>query len=118
MVVPITQIAERLRKLVLMLSSDQPGEIVGAARAIDRTLRSAGCNWHDLADLVDGVPASGDDQSRNWRSMRDFCAQRSHLLRSREQAFIDHIDSWRGELTEKQSAWLIAIYTRVKKLAA
>jgi hypothetical protein len=49
--------------------------------------------------------------------MRGFCAERPHLLRPREQEFIDHIDSWCGELTEKQGAWLIVIYTRVKKLA-
>jgi hypothetical protein len=49
--------------------------------------------------------------------MRGFCAQHSNLLRSREQEFIDDIEDWRGALTEKQNAWLVSIYTRVKKLA-
>jgi hypothetical protein len=30
---------DRLRKLVLMLSSDQPGEVAAAAKAIDRVLK-------------------------------------------------------------------------------
>jgi hypothetical protein len=117
---PITQIAQRLKKLVLLLSSDQDGEVVGAARAIDRALRSAGADWHDLVSQLDRTSTNTSgaaDQFRNWRSMRGFCAQRPHLLRPREQEFIDHIDSWCGELTEKQNAWLISIYARVKKLA-
>jgi hypothetical protein len=117
---PITQIAQRLKKLVLLLSSNQDGEVVGAARAIDRALRSAGADWHDLVSQLDKTSTNTNgaaNQSGDWRPMRDFCAQRSSLLRPREQEFIDHIDSWRGALTEKQNNWLIAIYTRVKKLA-
>jgi hypothetical protein len=49
--------------------------------------------------------------------MRGFCAQHSNLLRSREQQFTDDIEGWCGALTEKQSAWLVSIYMRVKKLA-
>ena len=40
---------ERLAKLVLMLSSDRDGEVVSAARAIGRTLRSGGTDWHAFA---------------------------------------------------------------------
>jgi hypothetical protein len=40
-------------KLVLLLSSDQPGEIVAAASAIDRTLRVAGFDWFDLVKAID-----------------------------------------------------------------
>ena len=48
-VAPITQIAERLRKLVLLLSSDQDGEVVGAARAIGRALAAATANTMSFA---------------------------------------------------------------------
>jgi hypothetical protein len=40
---------DRLRKLVLMLSSDQPGEVAAAAKAIDRTLKVQGRDWNWLA---------------------------------------------------------------------
>jgi hypothetical protein len=39
---------QRVSKLVLMLSSSHDGEIVSAARAISRMLKSSGTNWHDL----------------------------------------------------------------------
>jgi hypothetical protein len=40
---------DRLRKLVLMLSSDQPGEVAAAAKAIDRVLKVEGRDWNWLA---------------------------------------------------------------------
>jgi hypothetical protein len=72
---PIAQIAGRLRKLVLLLSSNRDGEVVGAARAIDRALRSAGCDWHDLIKLLDRTPTNTDgtaDQFRNWHPISDM----------------------------------------------
>jgi hypothetical protein len=44
--------AERLEKLLLMLSSDQPGEVVAAAQAIGRSLKADGSDWHDLASRL------------------------------------------------------------------
>ena len=46
----ISDIAPRLQKLLLMLSSPNSGEVVNAARAIERTLREAGADWHDLVN--------------------------------------------------------------------
>ena len=40
---------DRLRKLVLMFSSDQPGEVAAAAKAIDRVLKVDGRDWNWLA---------------------------------------------------------------------
>ena len=45
----ITQIAEQLRKLLLMLSSDQDGEVLAAARAIGHAPQASGSEWHALA---------------------------------------------------------------------
>lgn len=47
-----SEIAERLEKLILLLGSSNDGEALGAARAIDRTLRSAGLDFHALAASV------------------------------------------------------------------
>ena len=123
--------AERLVKLLGMLGSNHDGERAAAALKANALVREHGLVWSDVIPTAPEQRSSsyqyeyakrwndnaGTDQKVDWRTMRDFCAQRSSLLRSREQEFIDHIDSWRGELTEKQSAWLISIYTPVKKLA-
>jgi hypothetical protein len=45
----------KLGKLVALLSSDKDGERLAAIAAIDRTLQSAGLDFHDLARAVDGV---------------------------------------------------------------
>ncbi len=42
-------ITSKLRKLLPLLASDKDGEVLGAARAIHRTLQSAGSDLHDLA---------------------------------------------------------------------
>ena len=118
---------ERLVKLLGMLGSNHDGERAAAALKANALVREHGLVWSDV------IPATPEPRSyqqehtgrwnnnatenQDWRTMRDYCAQRSSLLRSREQEFIDDIEDWRGALTEKQSAWLIAIYTRVKKLA-
>jgi hypothetical protein len=122
--------AERLVKLLGMLGSNHDGERAAAALKANALVREHGLVWSDVIPATPEPRSSSYRQEHakrwnddagadlDWRTMRGFCAQHSNLLRSREQEFIDHIDSWRGELTPKQSDWLIAIYTRVKKLAA
>jgi hypothetical protein len=123
---------ERLVKLLGMLGSNHDGERAAAALKANALVREHGLVW---SDVIPAAPeqssssyrqeharrwehdAAGADQTVDWHIMRGFCAQHSNLLRSREQEFIDDIAGWRGALTEKQNAWLIAIYTRVKKLA-
>lgn len=119
----------RLRQLLLMLSSDQPGEVAAAAAAIGRALKAAGTDWHGLANgLLAEAPQSGarhqqnNDDSRDaaddWREMHEYCAQRTELLRPREQEFIESLGEWRGRPTEKQFAWLCSIYARLRRQAA
>jgi hypothetical protein len=113
----------RLRQLLLMLSSDQPGEVAAAAAAIGRALKSAGTDWHALANgLLAEAPQSSrarhtdnnNSDADNWREMLEYCAQRTEMLRSREQEFIESLGEWRGRPTEKQFAWLCAIYARLR----
>ena len=111
----------RIRQLLLMLSSTQPGEVVNAAAAITRTLRDAGADWFDLVDGLQAPvarrPAFDDDTpdttARDWRSMRAFCLKRRDRLRERELEFLQNLGRWRGDLTEKQQNWLAAIYARL-----
>jgi hypothetical protein len=110
--------AERLVKLLGMLGSNHDGERAAAAFKANELVREHGLVWSDVIRPNDARAKNQDDQEVDWRTMRGFCAQHPKLLRSREQEFVDDIEDWRGTLTEKQSAWLVSIYTRVKKLAA
>lgn len=48
----VVALAPKLTKLVLLLGSDKPGEVVAAAAAIGRTLQAGGADWHDLAEVI------------------------------------------------------------------
>lgn len=50
----LPDVGARLAKLLPLLASDQPGEVVATAAAITRTLAAAGADWHALAALVAG----------------------------------------------------------------
>ena len=116
----------RLRQLLLMLSSDQPGEVAAAAAAIGRVLKAAGTDWHALANgLLAETPRPSTRQWRdnddtqdaadNWHELHEYCAERIELLRSRKQEFIESLGEWRGRPTERQLAWLCAIYARLRR---
>jgi hypothetical protein len=123
MTMRLAEIGPKLKKLLLMLSSDQPGEVINAARLIGTTLHGVGADWHDLtAGLLTPVSAThsarwGDDDL-DWHAMREFCLRHSELLRSREREFMDSIGDWRGQLTEKQFTWLNSIHARVRRATA
>jgi hypothetical protein len=55
----LASIAGKIASLVRMLSSDRDGEVVGAARALVRTLNSAGADIHTLADRVEHANGGG-----------------------------------------------------------
>jgi hypothetical protein len=48
----LAPIAEKLRPLVRLLSSDRDGEVIAAARALIRTLKGAKLDIHALADSI------------------------------------------------------------------
>jgi hypothetical protein len=49
----LAPIAPKLGKLLRLLSSDKPGEIIAAAFAINRTLQAEKLDIHDLAKVVE-----------------------------------------------------------------
>src|SRR6478735_6120632 len=63
-------VRDKLGKLLSMLSSDHDGERVGAVAAIERTLRSNGCDWHDLAASI-AAPAPVREAPRRHRQAPD-----------------------------------------------
>ncbi|MGO9049929.1 MAG: hypothetical protein ACLP19_17095 [Xanthobacteraceae bacterium] len=122
-----TQIAERLKRLLLMLSSNHDGEVIAAAKAVDRTLKAADHDWHDLVEnLTSPSPApyarrrsepprrDSSDEIKTWRAMHAFCLQHQDRLRPREAIFVAGLKDWRGNPTIKQMKWLTDIYNRLK----
>lgn len=119
-----TEVRGRIGKLILLLSSNQPGEVVAAASAIGRTLQAEGKTWHDLASTITALPAPANDDkpkrsdaSRRrrprfsaehadwWQCMIEVTLER-HQYESEEE-FLLSVQSFltqRGYLTEKQQA--------------
>jgi hypothetical protein len=134
---------EKLRKLILMLSSDQDGEALAAARAIQRTLEADGADIHELADRVGGRKLSEAEMQRIYdeafRRGRDAAAADSGFhntdgptfhemalaiqqnangrLRPNETQFVDDMVVWcaKREPTEKQGKWLLVLYSKIVK---
>jgi hypothetical protein len=140
----IDPVAEKLGKLLKLLSSPREGEVLNAARAILRTLEAAGADIHELAARVesgklskadmreiydagfqDGNQAAeqtrGDDfhnVSPSWHDMAVECRDRDNgRLTPREREFVEDMVRWtaRREPSEKQGKWLHILYVRVGK---
>ena len=109
--------------LIPLLGSNQDGEVLGAARAIERTLKAAGCDWHDLVKFIAAPPVTPIDRQstetvRTAFEVAKWCAAHVARLSDRERVFVNDMTSrlmWNGTATEKQSAWLRAIYVRLRR---
>ena len=111
------QSVTRLVKLLGMCGSAHAGERSVAALKADKLVRECGLTWHDVVR----VPTGGRKAAgilRAWQIKRNFCLQHAALLREREQQFLISLGHWRGDLTEKQHAWLSAIFNRLQRAAA
>jgi hypothetical protein len=118
-----TDTARRVGQLLRLLASDKDGEVIGAARAIQRVLGAAGADLHVLGDVVErGLapvpppPSSPPAPPRPTQStviLARRCAGQSWRLTPKERGFIDSMETWHGAPTEKQRAWLFAIARRL-----
>lgn len=99
--------APRIAKLIPLLGSDQPGEVIAAAAGIGRTLEAHSSDWFDLQDCVGGARACKGQRSTprpagpapRWSTMPDYERARwLHLLdsvadelSSYERSFLDKL---------------------------
>jgi hypothetical protein len=132
----IEPVADKLGKLLKLLSSPRDGEVVAAARAILRTLAGAGADIHELAERIeeaemqriydaayaDGKNAAAADagfSSVDPPSFYEMAQEIEHnadgRLSEKEQKFVADMVRWcaRREPSEKQAKWLHAIYVRL-----
>jgi hypothetical protein len=70
-VADLTPIAGKLSSLVRLLASDRDGEVIAAARAIGRTLKSVGADFHAFADGVDKANGNGKLSDVEMRKLYD-----------------------------------------------
>lgn len=91
----LAPVVPKIAKLIPRLGTDSDGECVATVRAIERTLKSAGLDLHDLAKIVEqyagdrSSPEHGFDTGPPpmWAEM-NTCARRAWLcalLRKAEQ---------------------------------
>ena len=125
---------EKLRKLLLVvLSSDQAGEVMAASSAIAKALKRDGRDIHWLVKQVGqpqapapppkATPSTRTRWSAHWIEQLEYClAHEGMLVRIKEADFIvslgdqyvAHPPSWQPSV--KQRDWLNAIYTKLKTL--
>ncbi len=109
---------ERIGKLLPLLGSNQNGEVVAAARAIERTLRADGKDWHTLVASIGTAPrraqpASNHWSGLHWRSTAEFCAAHAQYLNGWEAGFVDSLLKRRYPPTDKQAACLENIRQKI-----
>jgi hypothetical protein len=98
-----------LGKLIPRLGSNHDGEVVATVRAIQRVLNNAGADLHDLCGQL-GMPA----RVIEWREDVELCRRFRNAMSPREQEFIETLEGWRSEPSEKQMAWLQKIVRRFR----
>jgi hypothetical protein len=86
-------------------------------RAPAKSLRlppRSGATGHDLSDLADSTPPATD----GWPAVARGCAARGATLNSRELDFIERMARRVVLPSERQLAWLRAIYAHLQSLYA
>ena len=123
----LVAVAPKLIKLIPLLSSDKPGEVVATADAIRRTLQSVGADFHDLARALVVLPAPREmrrvREPESWLDLIDACLDfelefESAGLTARDIDFLEDMRSWvrrRKEPSEKQAAWLRGCWDKVTR---
>ena len=88
---------------------------------VDQTaLRSAGCDFHDLANAIERGEAIRRDERHeppddDWRNLAHWCRDRGERLSELEADFIAEMCDWIGEPSAKQVASLQAIANKLRR---
>ena len=122
-----------LAKLIRLLASDVDGEALAAVRALGRALKASGCDFHDLASIVEAPSTApgatpgtdfhdhfrGDhgETKLPWQRMVDACTNHPNRFTSKERQFLQTMQRWHGTPTPKQRDWLVALFERVREAA-
>jgi hypothetical protein len=115
----LTAIASKISKLLPRLGSNHDGEVVATARAIERVLRGAGHDWHDLVPALLPPPVQPDAVDL-WtdKSTVRWCFHRRNLLSPRDCRFIKDLTGWHKPLSSAQRKWLHDIVAKLERVEA
>lgn len=111
---PAARDPSKLAKLVRLLGSDKPGEVVAAAAALRRGLEAAGLDFHDLADAVEAGLRPAEPRppwgprgpsTDNWESMAWFAHHHRHRLPVQEREFVEDMLLGRGQHYGRVTEW-------------
>ena len=119
-------VAPRLTKLIPLLSSDHDGEVVATVRAINRTLKGVGMDFHNLVEAL-GVhkpayapsPPSKKEPAPAPQpiSLRDVAiwlrTHAAHRMNYKEQKFVMDMASRLSagrQASTKQANWLRSLH--------
>jgi hypothetical protein len=136
-------IADKLAKLIRLLSSQADGEVVATVHALRRTLQTNNLDIHALAKQIEngsgfdaheareqyragftaGLQAANQAQSNgrddreppSWAEMARACQKQAQRLSERERKFVNNMAARTvyGDLTEAQGKWLESIFYRL-----
>lgn len=117
----IATIAPKISKLIPRLARDHDGEVVATVAAIRRTLAAAGLDFHALAKAL-GTPVPPIVQPRSQAEIAAWCRNHGQTsLTLKEFVFVSdmaHRFSRGSQPSEKQTAWLMAIYAKLRQQVA
>ena len=117
---------ERIKKSLLLLGSDKPGEVVAAAAALCRVLRATGHDLHDLVRALNRRTVYRDKivektkvvypkvEELSPREIAQLCLDcGTSCLSDRERQFLEDMSRRYSAPTSKQEAWLFAIHDKL-----
>lgn len=114
--------AQKIGKLVRLLSTDRDGELLAAGRALQRVLADAGADFHYLASIVEAhwiAPIVDLSEHKRESKLQPWQQQAAEplnypeiLLGDRELNFLQNMSRARYAPTKLQEKWLGDIAAR------
>ena len=117
---PIALDRALLARVLGMLGSDHPGEVVAAARQAERLRADAGLTWQQIVASTPAIPfpAPPREPHADTGSAVAFAAAHWAFLDARDREFIGSIRHQRRPLSDKQAKWLSDIVTKCRRAEA
>jgi hypothetical protein len=118
-VVDAVELGRRLGRLVFLLGSDEPANVLAAVNALGSALRAAGRDWSYLSRLVAEAEPSNAvmEKSGSWVRAGEAILE-APGLDGKERGFVEDMlerfNTYGDEFmpTEKQTKWFVALHRR------
>lgn len=114
-------LSEMSKKLIRMLATDNDAEAEVCRNKLKNSLKADGHDFNDLADgrcFTPGMRGTHQEDTYKartyWHSapLAALIALGAFRFSDKEWDFLTSLQNWRGEITEKQAAWLKKIIAK------